>query len=544
MGKITVFFKQGCKHCQRAKALLTSKNIPFEGIDITHNERQRLLMIYLSDRQTVPQIFFNEQPIGGASELLALAEQKAFDQRLQTVLAAPTPTHFPPQDISDRVLANTELPLSQVLNKATVDITKEPGFEPVIPVFQKQFGFMPHAFKYMAIWPEAFTTWSCAHLTLWRNAASILGDFLTVVGFATSNAADCSYCAAHATQLSIDDGVKPEKIAQLYDFYRNPNITDDSVLPFTPFERSLIRIARAATLNRVTGKDTAVVHRLASARAGQAISGVAAVTACYGFLNRFNDTIGTEIEGKINQTAMNELGDDWLMGKHETQDSADAEQSSNAPFSDSRDEIEPQRLQSFLDTNVSLMGEDMNAYLRKHLGFAPGWIQQIPFGDARQAIARFYVAMTETSQVSSDLKHLMNLVVTQENNHRYLADQERFMAHRAALLKGIESEKSLQRIAICLDVSKGQEGGNAYFDAREQAALKLAAAASYFPPFTPYALIKDLQHYFTPQQVVELVMSVGVCGMAQRWTAVMPTAQTEAEITEFLLTQIRQTARP
>ncbi|MCG8364339.1 MAG: hypothetical protein MJA27_13530, partial [Pseudanabaenales cyanobacterium] len=132
----------------------------------------------------------------------------------------------------------------------------------------------------------------------------------------------------------------------------------------------------------------------------------------------------------------------------------------------------------------------------------------------------------------------------QENNHRYLADQERFMAHRAALLKGIESEKSLQRIAICLDVSKGQEGGNAYFDARERAALKLAAAASYFPPFTPYVLIKDLQHYFTPQQVVELVMSVGVCGMAQRWTAVMPTAQTEAEITEFLLRQIRQTARP
>ena len=539
MGKITVFFKQGCPHCQQAKALLASKNIPFEGIDITDNERLRLLMIYLSDRQTVPQIFFNDQHLGGASELLALEKTKVLDQRLKSVLAAPTPADFPPANISAEALAKTELPLSQVLDELTIDITKEPQFEAVVPVFQKQFGFMPHTFKYVAIWLEAFTAWSCAHLTLWQNATALLGDFLPVIGFATSNAADCAYCAAHATQLSIEGGVRGEKILQLYEFYRDPNATDDSVLPFRALERALIRIARAATLNRVANEDIALVRQLVPDRAEQTISGAAAVAACYGFLNRFNDTIGTEIEGKINQTALNELGDHWQMGKHETQDLADVAHSFNAPFSCSRDQVETQKLQSFLAANVFVIRGDIEAYLRKHLGVVPSWIQQIPFEDARSAIAKFYVTMTETSQVSSELKHLMNVVVAQANRHRYLAELERFMAHRAALLEGMTPEQSLQRIATCVEVANGQEAGQDSFNAKERTALKLAAASANFPPFTPYSLVKDLQRSFTPRQVVELVMSVGVCGMAQRWTAVVPADHTEVEVAELKVSELR-----
>lgn len=542
MGKITVFFKQGCKHCQRAKTLLTSKHASFDAIDITHDERQRLLMTYLSDRQTVPQIFFNEQHIGGTSELLALEEEKVLDQRLQAVLADPTPADFPPQNLSDEILAETELPLGQILDKATTDITKEAQFEPIVPVFQKQFGFMPHTFKYVAIWPEAFTTWSCAHLALWQSAASILGDFLPVAGFATSNAAECSYCAAHATQLSIGGGVKAEKILKLYEFYRNPDAKDESLLPFTAIEKLLIQIARSATLNQVMDEDFATVRRLAPEDAEQMISGVAAVTACYGFLNRVNDVLGTEIEGKISQTVKDELGEHWVMGKHETQDSELVGQSSNAPFSCSRGQIKPQKLQTFLDTNVSLVGENVAEYLRKYLGFVPGWIQQMPFEDARKAVARFYVAITETNQISSELKHLMNLVVTQVNNHHYLANQERFMAHRAALLNDMSQEKSQQRIALCLNVANGQEDSTCYFDPEERVALKLALASSNFPPFTPYSLVKDLEHYFTSRQIVELIMSVGVCGMAQRWTAVMPPEQTEEEVLEFLQPKILQTA--
>ncbi|MBE9169915.1 glutaredoxin family protein [Pleurocapsales cyanobacterium LEGE 06147] len=281
MGKVTIFFKENCGHCKRAKELLAAKHVAYEGIDITNNEPQRLLMVHLSARQTVPQIFFNEQHIGGASELLALEEKKVLDQRLKEVFSVPTPANFPPQDIPEQVLAEIELPLGKVLDKFTVDITQDPQFEPIIPIFQQQFGFMPNTFKYGAIWSEAFTAWSCAHLTLWNSALPVLGDFLTVAGFATSNAADCSYCAAHATQLSVDVGVSAEKLMKLHEFYREPNSADDSVLPFTPFERALIRLSRAATLNRVTQEDLETARSLDPEKAERAIEAVAAIAACF-----------------------------------------------------------------------------------------------------------------------------------------------------------------------------------------------------------------------------------------------------------------------
>jgi len=33
MGKITIFFKENCGHCKRAKELLAAKHVPYEGID-------------------------------------------------------------------------------------------------------------------------------------------------------------------------------------------------------------------------------------------------------------------------------------------------------------------------------------------------------------------------------------------------------------------------------------------------------------------------------------------------------------------------------
>ncbi|MEM9510077.1 MAG: glutaredoxin domain-containing protein [Cyanobacteria bacterium P01_E01_bin.35] len=534
MGKIIIFFKESCGHCQRAKTLLSSKQIPYEAIDITNDEYQRLLMIHLSDRQTVPQIFFNEQHIGGAKELLALEDQQVLDDKLREVFAATTPPNFPPQNISEQMLAETELPLSQVLDNYTVDITKVHQFEPIIPVFQQQFGFMPHTFKYVAIWDKAFMTWSCAHLTMWRNASNILSDFLTVAGFATSNAAECSYCAAHATQLSIDKGIKSDRILKLYEFYRLPNPGDDSILPFTPFERSLIRLARGATLNQVTSEEINEAYRLNPEKAPLAITGVAAITACYGFLNRFNDLIGTEIEGKIEGTAMKELGEHWEMGKHETQDNSDAELSFNSPFSSVKDRLNLQSLESYLENNVASVGNDVNTYLQKQLGLLPRWIQQIPFEDAQRATARFYVAMTENSQISAELKHLMNLVVTQANGHSYLANLERFLVHRAAKAKGMNTKTSLERIASCLDVARGKDSYHKYFDHRDAVALKLALASASFPPFTPYSLVKSLQRCFTPRQIVELVMSLTVCGFAQRWTAVIKPDLIEPEVAEFL----------
>lgn len=65
-----------------AKALLKNKGIPFEEIDVSTDRDLRQEVIRRSGRRTVPQIFIGEEPIGGFTELKALAESGELDRKL------------------------------------------------------------------------------------------------------------------------------------------------------------------------------------------------------------------------------------------------------------------------------------------------------------------------------------------------------------------------------------------------------------------------------------------------------------------------------
>eukprot|EP00591_Stephanopyxis_turris_P004432 CAMPEP_0195522288 /NCGR_PEP_ID=MMETSP0794_2-20130614/20286_1 /TAXON_ID=515487 /ORGANISM="Stephanopyxis turris, Strain CCMP 815" /LENGTH=521 /DNA_ID=CAMNT_0040652007 /DNA_START=64 /DNA_END=1629 /DNA_ORIENTATION=+ len=72
MGRITIFALTDCPHCKRAKAALNSRDIPYTEISLSSHPDKRNDMLSLSDRLTVPQIFFNDEHIGGADETLVL----------------------------------------------------------------------------------------------------------------------------------------------------------------------------------------------------------------------------------------------------------------------------------------------------------------------------------------------------------------------------------------------------------------------------------------------------------------------------------------
>ena len=66
-----VWSKNQCAYCDQAKALLTSKNIPFEerkiGVDYTKED----LLEAVPTARAVPQIFLDGQYVGGFPELKA-----------------------------------------------------------------------------------------------------------------------------------------------------------------------------------------------------------------------------------------------------------------------------------------------------------------------------------------------------------------------------------------------------------------------------------------------------------------------------------------
>lgn len=71
-----VYGKSNCSFCTKAVTLLTSKNLPFEYINIDHySQEQKTSLRETFKRKTVPIILHNENLIGGYSELQLYLEE-------------------------------------------------------------------------------------------------------------------------------------------------------------------------------------------------------------------------------------------------------------------------------------------------------------------------------------------------------------------------------------------------------------------------------------------------------------------------------------
>ena len=72
MNQIEIYSTNNCPWCTRAKSLLRTKGLDFEEIDISSDQARALEMIERSGRRSVPQIFIDDESIGGFDELSKL----------------------------------------------------------------------------------------------------------------------------------------------------------------------------------------------------------------------------------------------------------------------------------------------------------------------------------------------------------------------------------------------------------------------------------------------------------------------------------------
>ena len=82
MAKIVIYTTSYCPYCFGAKAFLRSKNVEFEEIDVTDDPPRRAEMERRSARRTVPQIFIDDQSIGGYDDVRRLDATGELDRLL------------------------------------------------------------------------------------------------------------------------------------------------------------------------------------------------------------------------------------------------------------------------------------------------------------------------------------------------------------------------------------------------------------------------------------------------------------------------------
>jgi glutaredoxin 3 len=79
--EITVYSTGWCPYCERARALLERKGLPFREIKVDEDPAERQAMLARSGgRRTVPQIFIGERHVGGFDELYALEKAGKLDE--------------------------------------------------------------------------------------------------------------------------------------------------------------------------------------------------------------------------------------------------------------------------------------------------------------------------------------------------------------------------------------------------------------------------------------------------------------------------------
>jgi glutaredoxin 3 len=79
MATVVMYTTPWCPYCIRARGLLDDKGVAYTDINVSGNATLRDEMEQRSGRHTVPQIWINDQHVGGCSELMALERAGKLD---------------------------------------------------------------------------------------------------------------------------------------------------------------------------------------------------------------------------------------------------------------------------------------------------------------------------------------------------------------------------------------------------------------------------------------------------------------------------------
>ena len=169
-------------------------------------------------------------------------------------------------------------------------------------------GFEPNSLKIMAHRPDILRGFLALSAAVLGPDAKLAPDLRQMIAHIASSAAGCHYCQAHTAHGAHKRGVADEKIANLWSFE-----TDEQ---FSEAERAALALAQAGA-RQPNGATQAHFEALKAHFSDAEICEIVAVIATFGFLNRWNDTLATELEDSPLAYAESYLlGSGWKPDRH------------------------------------------------------------------------------------------------------------------------------------------------------------------------------------------------------------------------------------
>ncbi len=82
MANVEIYSTGICPYCTMAKQLLDRKGVEYTEVRVDLDPSKRQEMMQKSRQRTVPQIFINNEAIGGYTDLVAMDREKKLDNLL------------------------------------------------------------------------------------------------------------------------------------------------------------------------------------------------------------------------------------------------------------------------------------------------------------------------------------------------------------------------------------------------------------------------------------------------------------------------------
>ena len=193
-----------------------------------------------------------------------------------------------------------------------IDIDETPDEVTALWEFSRaNYGLVANSFLTLARKPElAEVCTKLGRVILTRPGKTSL-ELRWLVAHVTSRAAGCRYCSAHSGHFAGEIGkVDPAKLDAVWSFE-----TDDR---FDEAERAALRVALGAGFTP-SGVTDELMADLRKHYDDEAVVEIVSVISLFGFFNRWNDTMATDLEAGPKLFYEQQMeGRDWQLGSGAT----------------------------------------------------------------------------------------------------------------------------------------------------------------------------------------------------------------------------------
>lgn len=174
--------------------------------------------------------------------------------------------------------------------------------------FNETLGFCPNSVLTMQHRPAISKAFINLNKAVMENQGRVTSALKRMIAWVSSNATGCRYCQAHAIRAAERYGANQEQLDNIWEYKTHAAFSDA--------ERAALNFALASSVipNAV---DEAIKKDLYQHWNEGEIVEMLGVISLFGYLNRWNDSMGTTIENGAVESAQQYLvKNGWEKGKH------------------------------------------------------------------------------------------------------------------------------------------------------------------------------------------------------------------------------------